>query len=136
MPKALAEGVFAPEDSFTLREIDAYPEDGETVAECFQVKLTTDYDGPYRFRYLPKEEITHPVIYFYEDGTWKEQKTSTDGSYVVFDADKSSFIFSCVEETKRPIPVWLIAGLSVLCIAIIVILVLGQKRKKKTRASS
>ena len=136
MPKALVEGVFAPEDSFTLREIDAYPEDGETVAECFQAKLTTNYDGPYRFRYLPKEEITHPVIYFYEDGTWKEQKTSTDGSYVVFDADKSSFIFSCVEETKRPIPVWLIAGLSVLCIIIIVILVLGQKRKKKTRASS
>lgn len=98
-PLVLVEGIFGPEDGFTLSSIDAYPEDSLTKSECYKITMTGTSTGPYTIRYLIPSEMEHPQIELYEDGSFKMIDAEIDGSYYVFATDQSSIVFSC---TDRP----------------------------------
>ena len=120
-PVVLVEGTFGPEDSFTLSEINAYPEDSITNAQCFKLTISGTSTGPYTIRYLIPAEMEHPQLEIYEDGAFSAIDAETDGSYYVFTQDKSEFTFSCTDRPGASISgtvlvIFVCAGLLILVI--------------------
>lgn len=129
-PIVLVEGIFGPEDDFTLSSIDAYPEDSLTKAECFKITMTGTSTGPYTIRYLIPSEMEHPQIELYENGSFKKIDTEIDGSYYVFTTDQSSIVFSCIDRPSSS-TTGMIIVLSIGVAAVIILLTILFIRKKR-----
>lgn len=130
-PVVLIEGTFGPEDDFTLTQIDAYPEDSMTKAQCWKIAISGISTGPYTIRYLIPEEMEHPQIEIYENGTWKAIDTETDGSYYVFISNKSDIVFSCVDRPAASATGTIIV--LIVCAAVLILLLLTVLFIKKKR---
>lgn len=129
-PVVLVEGTFGPEDSFTLSEINAYPEDSITNAQCLKIHISGISTGPYTIRYLIPAGMKHPQLEVYEDGAFHKIDAITDGSYYVFTQEKSEFTFSC---TERPGKAIFGTGLIILVgsgLLILLILAMAHTKKK------
>ena len=94
-PVALVEGTFETGDYFTLKEMDAYPEDAKTKAVCRKISISGG-SGPYTVRYLIPGDMENPQIELFKNNSWVPVSGDVDGSYYVFPADQSEFIFCLV----------------------------------------
>lgn len=95
----LAEGQFTPQDNLIATPIDAYPADGQTLAECWKVNMHTSFSGPYIIHYLVPSNMEHPTLELLQDASWVPIEYTQDGSYFVFSSAQSDFVFCC---TDRP----------------------------------
>ncbi len=129
-PVILIEGNFRPDDVFTLSPADACPEDSMTQARCWKITLPSAATDIYTIRYLIPAEMEDSGIEIFDNGSFREIDTETDGSYYVFTARGPSITFRCV---KRPgAPAAGIVTLTVTCAgAAVVILLTGKSLQKK-----
>ncbi|MCM1135801.1 MAG: hypothetical protein NC400_09540 [Clostridium sp.] len=128
-PVVLLEGRFAPEDSFTLMNIDAYPADAQTKAQCWKITLSSSFTGPYTVRCLIPTDMENPKLELYENGSWQPIDADADGSYYVFASENADIIFSCVD---RPQTMGIGAATAIaLCLAAIIGVALILIRCKK-----
>ena len=65
----MAEGTFDTDDSLEIKKVELYPEDAETRAESYQVRLETSDIGKHLYRFLPDAslEMENPSIEIYRD---------------------------------------------------------------------
>lgn len=133
-PVALVEGTFKTGDLFNLLNVDAYPEDGKTKAVCQKLSVIGG-TPPYTVRYLIPDGMENPQIELFENNSWVSVPNYVDGSYCVFTANKSEFVFSCVDrpESSMMQTVVIISAVA-LIILIIVIDILRKKHKKDLSA--
>lgn len=134
-PVVLVEGTFGPEDSFTLSEIDAYPDGSITNAQCLKIHISSISTGPYTIRYLIPAGMKHPQLAVYENGAFHKIDAITDGSYYVFTQEKSEFTFSC---TERPGKTIFGTGFIILVgggLLILLILAIAHTKKKRGLSS-
>ena len=127
---ALVEGTFKEGDRFLLTDIDAYPEDSNTKAECKKISVLNG-TGPFTVRYLIPSDIENPEIEIYDNGTFVPVSGYVDGSYYVFNTDKQEFIFACLERPASLFPIFCGVAAGVLLILFIVLRIV---KKKKTKA--
>lgn len=138
LPKLLAEGIFDTDDSLEIKKVELYPEDVETKAESYQVRLETSDIGKHLYRFLPDTslEMGNPSIEIYGDKAFVPVETEQDGSYLVFECEEESFTFTCVDRPEEPVPVVLIAVIAGVCLLVILVLIIGiHSRKKKKKAA-
>lgn len=138
LPKLLAEGTFDTDDSLEIKKVELYPEDAETRAESYQVRLETSDIGKHLYRFLPDAslEMENPSIEIYRDKAFVQIDTEQDGSYLVFECEDDAFTFTCVDRPAEPVPVALIAILVGICLVVIFVLIIGiHGRKKKKKAA-
>lgn len=138
LPKLLAEGTFDTDDSLEIKKVELYPEDAETRAESYQVRLQTSDMGTHLYRFLPDAslEMENPSIEVYRDKAFVPVETGQDGSYLVFEYEDDAFTFTCVDRPTEPVPVVLIAVIAGVCLVVIFILIIGiHGRKKKKKAA-
>lgn len=138
LPKLLAEGTFDTDDTLEIKQVELYPEDAETRAESYQVRLETSDIGKHLYRFLPDAslEMENPSIEIYRDKAFVPVDTEQDGSYLVFECEENSFTFTCVDRPEEPVPVVLIAILAGVCLVVIFVLIIGiHGRKKKKKAA-
>ncbi len=137
LPKLLAEGTFDTDDTLEIKKVELYPEDAETKAESYQVRLETSDIGKHLYRFLPDAslEMENPSIEIYKDKTFVPVETEQDGRYLVFECEEGTFTFTCVDRPEEPVPVVLIAILAGVCLVVIFVLIIGiHGRKKKKKA--
>ena len=137
LPKLLAEGTFDTDDTLEIKKVELYPEDAETRAESYQVRLETSDIGKHLYRFLPDAslEMENPSIEIYKDKAFVPVETEQDGSYLVFEYEDDAFTFTCVDRPSEPIPVALIAILAGGCLVVIFVLIIGiHGRRKKKKA--
>ena len=138
LPKLLAEGTFDTDDSLEIKKVELYPEDAETRAESYQVRLETSDIGKHLYRFLPDAslEMENPSIEIYRDKAFVQIDTEQDGSYLVFECEDDAFTFTCVDRPAEPVPVALIAILAGIWLVVIFVLIIGiHGRKKKKKAA-
>ena len=138
LPKLLAEGTFDTDDSLEIKKVELYPEDAETRAESYQVRLETSDIGKHLYRFLPDAslEMENPSIEIYRDKAFVQIDTEQDGSYLVFECEDDAFTFTCVDRPAEPVPVALIAILAGICLVVVFVLIIGiHGRKKKKKAA-
>ena len=138
LPKLLAEGTFDTDDFLEIKKVELYPEDAETRAESYQVRLETSDIGKHLYRFLPDAslEMENPSIEIYRDKAFVQIDTEQDGSYLVFECEDDAFTFTCVDRPAEPVPVALIAILAGICLVVIFVLIIGiHGRKKKKKAA-
>ena len=138
LPKLLAEGTFDTDDSLEIKKVELYPEDAETRAESYQVRLETSDIGKHLYRFLPDAslEMENPSIEIYRDKAFVKIDTEQDGSYLVFECEDDAFTFTCVDRPAEPVPVALIAILAGIWLVVIFVLIIGiHGRKKKKKAA-
>ncbi len=99
-PILLAEGIFTPDDTLSISEINAYPDDAKTVAECYRVHLNSSSDETFTFRFLIPQEMENPQLEILQDQTWITLDAQRDGSYYVFTLADKNFVFSCVDRPR------------------------------------
>lgn len=135
LPKLLAEGTFDTDASLEIKKVDLYPDNAETKAESYQVRLNTADLEKHTYRFLPDAdlEMENPSIEIYRDKAFTPVETQQDGSYLVFECEEKDFIFTCVDRPKDPVPVVLIAVLGGVCLVAIFVLILGIHSRKKKR---
>ena len=137
LPKLLAEGTFDTDDTLEIKKVELYPEDAETRAESYQVRLETSDIGKHLYRFLPDAslEMENPSIEIYKDKAFVPVETEQDGSYLVFEYEDDVFTFTCVDRPSEPIPVALIAIPAGGCLVVIFVLIIGiHGRRKKKKA--
>ncbi|MDO5019120.1 MAG: hypothetical protein Q4E29_01440 [Lachnospiraceae bacterium] len=137
LSRLLAEGTFDTDDTLEIKKVELYPEDAETRAESYQVRLETSDIGKHLYRFLPDAslEMENPSIEIYKDKAFVPVETEQDGSYLVFEYEDDVFTFTCVDRPSEPIPVALIAVLAGGCLVVIFVLIIGiHGRKKKKKA--
>ena len=98
----LIEGMFAPEDTFTLTQIDSKPEAASFKSECWEISISSTWNGPYMIRYLVPSHMEHPQIEVLEKESWKKPQVETDGSYLIFYSDTPDFTFRCIDAPAEP----------------------------------
>ncbi len=128
-PILLAEGIFAPDDTLSISEVNAYPEDAKTNAVCYRVHLSTSSDNAHTFRFLVPQDMENPTLEILQGETWAPLDAQRDGSYYVFTAAEQSFVFSCVDRPDS-FSSGTIAVLVVLLVILIVIFILLWRRRK------
>ena len=137
LSRLLAEGTFDTDDTLEIKKVELYPEDAETRAESYQVRLETSDIGKHLYRFLPDAslEMENPSIEIYKDKAFVPVETEQDGSYLVFEYEDDVFTFTCVDRPSEPIPVALIAILAGGCLVVIFVLIIGiHGRRKKKKA--
>lgn len=138
LPRLLAEGTFDTDDTLEIKKVELYPEDAQTRAESYQVRLQTSDMGTHLYRFLPDAslEMENPSIEVYRDKAFVPVETGQDGSYLVFEYEDDAFTFTCVDRPTEPVPVVLIAVIAGVCLVVIFILIIGiHGRKKKKKAA-
>lgn len=138
LPRLLAEGTFDTDDTLEIKKVELYPEDAQTRAESYQVRLQTSDMGTHLYRFLPDAslEMENPSIEIYRDKAFVPVETGQDGSYLVFEYEDDAFTFTCVDRPTEPVPVVLIAVIAGVCLVVIFILIIGiHGRKKKKKAA-
>ena len=134
-PIALVEGTFDTADRFILSEINAYPDDAKTAAECYKISINSDDTGPYTVRYLIPSDMQSPVLELFQNNAWIPLEGTIDGSYYVFSSSMPEFVFCCVDRPSLHTGIIrsaaFIAAAFLLFIAGIVI---RQRMKKKHNA--
>lgn len=138
LPKLLVEGTFDTDDSLEIKKVELYPEDAETKAESYQVRLETSDIGKHLYRFLPDDslEMANPSIEIYKDNAFVPVEMEQDGSYLVFECEDDVFTFTCVDRPEAPVPIVLIAVLAGVCLVVIFVLIIGiHGRKKKKKAA-
>ncbi len=98
----LIEGLFAPEDTFTLKQTDSNPEAASFKSECWEISISSTWNGPYMIRYLVPSRMEHPQIEVLEKESWKKPQVETDGSYLIFYSDTPDFTFRCTDAPAEP----------------------------------
>lgn len=98
----LIEGLFAPEDTFTLTQTDSKPEAASFKSECWEISISSTWNGPYMIRYLVPSRMEHPQIEVLEKESWKKPQVETDGSYLIFYSDTPDFTFRCTDAPAEP----------------------------------
>ena len=137
LPKLLAEGIFDTDDFLEIKKTDLYPEDAETKAESYQVRLETSDTGKHLYRFLPDASLAmkNPAIEIYRDKAFVPVETEQDGSYLIFECEENAFAFACVDRPEGSAPVILIAVLAGVCLAVLSVVlfirIYGRKKKKK-----
>lgn len=126
---ALIEGTFKEGDRFLLTDIDAYPEDSKTKAECKKISVLNG-TGPFTVRYLIPDDIENPEIEIYDNGAFIPVSGYIDGSYYVFNVDKQEFIFACLERPASLLPVFCSVAAGVLLILLIVLRIIKRKKAR------
>lgn len=126
---ALVEGTFKEGDRFLLTDIDAYPEDSKTKAECKKITVLNG-TGPFTVRYLIPDDIENPEIEIYDNGAFIPVSGYIDGSYYVFNTDKQEFIFACLERPASLLPVFCGVAAGVLLILLIVLRIIKRKKAR------
>ncbi len=136
LPRLLAEGTFDTDDTLEIKKVELYPEDAQTRAESYQVRLQTSDMGTHLYRFLPDAslEMENPSIEIYRDKAFVPVETEQDGSYLVFECEEDSFTFTCVDRPEEPVPVALIAILAGVCLVVIFVLIIGIHGRKKKAA--
>lgn len=127
-PVALVEGTFETGDYFTLKEMDAYPEDAKTKAVCRKISISGG-SGPYTVRYLIPGDMENPQIELFKNNSWVPVSGDVDGSYYVFPADQSEFIFCLVDRPESPAVKIAIAAAAVLLIILFFVVIRLRKKK-------
>ena len=138
LPRLLAEGTFDTDDTLEIKKVELYPEDAQTRAESYQVRLQTSDMGTHLYRFLPDAslEMENPSIEIYRDKAFVPVETGQDGSYLVFEYEDDAFTFTCVDRPTEPVPVVLIAVIAGVCLVVIFIIIIGiHGRKKKKKAA-
>ena len=133
LPKLLVEGIFDTDDTLELDYSDLYPEDLETNAESYQVKLTTEDSGVHLYRFRPDEilEMENPSIEIYEGDEFIPVEVSQDGSYLLFEYENNEFTFVCVDRPQDGLPIMWIAIAGGACLLIILLLIVIIRKKHK-----
>ncbi len=133
-PILLIEGTFTQDDKLTLTEIDAYPPNAQTRAECWEAVVSAPKGGPYTVRYLIPSDMVNPQIELYENNTWRPIDSEKDGSYYIFTSKQAEFIFCCVD---RPVSknAGVIAVIFVILSALLLLVISFCIRRKKKRKS-
>ncbi len=136
LPRLLAEGTFDTDDTLEIKKVELYPEDAQTRAESYQVRLQTSDMGTHLYRFLPDAslEMENPSIEVYRDKAFVPVETGQDGSYLVFEYEDDAFTFTCVDRPTEPVPVVLIAVIAGVCLVVIFILIIGIHGRKKKAA--
>lgn len=98
LPKLLAEGTFDTDDSLEIKKVELYPEDAETRAESYQVRLETSDIGKHLYRFLPDAslEMENPSIEIYRDKAFVQIDTEQDGATWYLN----------VKMMRLPLPAW------------------------------
>lgn len=112
------------------------PEDGQ-VLETWVMRLSKLEEGQsYSLRYLPPElERGRSVeIYVLRDGQWVLTDTEQTGSYLSFDCDESTVVFSAVEVQKDRTGLYLGAGITAAAVLVLALAISARKRKRKKTA--
>lgn len=113
------------------------PEDGR-VLETWVMRLSKLEEGQsYSLRYLPPElERGRSVeIYVLRDGQWVLTDTEQTGSYLSFDCDESTVVFSAVEVQKDRTGLYLGAGITAVAVLVLALAIGAKKRKRKKTAA-
>ena len=113
------------------------PEDGQ-VLETWVMRLSKLEEGQsYSLRYLPPElERGRSVeIYVLRDGQWVLTDTEQTGSYLSFDCDESTVVFSAVEVQKDRTGLYLGAGITAAAVLVLALAISARKRKRKKTAA-
>lgn len=126
----LIEGMFAPEDTFTLTQIDSKPESASFKSECWEISISSIWNGPYMIRYLIPSGMSHPQIEVLEKESWKKPQIETDGSYFIFYSDTPEFTFRCTDAPAKP-GAGTLTAIFVCTSGIILILLLIYFKKRK-----
>lgn len=131
LPVLLAEGIFTPEDTLSVSEVNAYPEDGLTNAVCYSIRLSGGSDEAHTFRFLIPQDMERPQLeWLNENKEWISLPSERDGSYLVFSLTAKDAVVCCVDRPATISPV-MITLLVILLLLLIGILILFFFRKKK-----
>ena len=136
----LVEGDFDSSGRLSLREFtgDGPELEGGTVREKWVLNIENGSSkDEYAVHYLspqPQEKWSRIELYGYSDGTWSKLETTSNGSYLVFDAHGDTVVFCSVETEKQLNSVWFIAG-GVLVVAAVLLTGYRIKKKKMTEAT-
>lgn len=130
----LIEGLFAPDDTFTLTKAEDHLEDNSLQSECWKISISSASSGPYTIRYLIPTDMEHPQIEIFEKNIWKPVHANRDGSYYIFDSDTPEFIFRCTDQPSSmtgTLIAFLAGSIGLLLIILIVQHAKKEKRKEK-----
>ncbi len=128
----LIEGLFAPEDTFTLTQTDSNPEAASFKSECWEISISSTWNGPYMIRYLVPSRMEHPQIEVLEKENWKKPQVETDGSYLIFYSDTPDFTFRCTDAPAEP-GAGTLTVIFICTSGIILLLLLFYFKKKKAQ---
>lgn len=129
----LIEGMFGPDDTFTLTPAADSVQDASPESEYWKISISSVSTGPYTIRYLIPEKTEYPQIEIYEDDTWKEIGAKTDGSYYVFTSSSPKIIFRCTDQPPVLSPDTLLV-LTIIAAGLLMMLLLIMRQKKKKGA--
>lgn len=133
-PVLLAEGVFSTDDTLSVSEIDAYPDDTMASALYYNIHLASTDQAPYTFRMLIPSDMEKPQLEKID-----EQKNRTslpsekDGSYLVFTLDDKDAVICCADRPSSISPVWIILLVILLLVLAIILIRYLLAHSKRSR---
>lgn len=142
MSIVLVEGDFDNSAKITLNE---YASDGPAVSggkvlESWVLQLTGGEPGQeYTVRYLPPElsDRNHKVdVYVRSDGQWNKVSTSTSGSYLTFDCNADTVVFSAVEVKNSSTRTVILAVAGLTAVLGVGVALLTNRKKKPVPAAA
>ena len=127
-PRMLVLGQFAPGQSLTLQVLGS-----ADALYAWRVKLPESHT-PMTLRILPPEPLStiDYALQVERDGEWSDTEFTTEGSYLVIDADADIQAIRLVSSPKTVLDYLpeLIAALAVIAVVVLTILII--KKRKKT----
>lgn len=130
----LIEGMFTPDDTFTLTQEKDIPEDSTEASECWKISLSSNSFAPYTIRYLIPADMEQPQIEILEKDNWKSAPAQQDGSYYVFTSNTPELTFRCVDRPAsmtRTVIILLVCASGLAYFVLVIYAKKKQKRKEK-----
>lgn len=127
----LIEGMFTPDDTFTLTPEEGIPEDSTEAAECWKISLSRDSFAPYTIRYLIPANIEQPQIEILEKDNWKSVPAQQDGSYYVFTSNTPELTFRCIDRPASMTRTVITLLVCTLGLIVFVLMIYAKKKQKK-----
>lgn len=132
---AVAEGEFSSDAKLSLENRKDVPKLKiyQTSAECYNVKLSGDDKKISKIHFIPKGDSLNVSVMVFSGDKWQSAKTSEDGSYIVFAADKSVSAFCVVRSSRWLMSIFGIALAVILLILLFIIIKIIRRKKGKIK---
>ena len=129
MAMLLVEGRFKSDDTIRVETSGNVPEqNSEKISECWTVTIPNDGAGTHKIHYVLPDNVKNADISVLREGKWEKVSCSTDGDYLVFEAEGEQVTFSV--EKKSMLYIYIAAAAAVLVLAAAVYAIIRKKKKK------
>lgn len=129
MAMLLVEGRFKSDDTIRVETSSNVPEqNSEKISECWTVTIPNDGAGTHKIHYVLPDNVKNADISVLREGKWEKVSCSTDGDYLVFEAEGEQVTFSV--EKKSMLYIYIAAAAAVLVLAAAVYAIIRKKKKK------